>query len=156
MDGQAIRRPTYREGHPMLFLLRMAFWLTLIVMILPTDGEKPSAVYDTAEAAMKDMSEFCTRKPEACEKGREALGELGEKAQAGMTMLFELVAGYNDSEGGKPAAPAPVALEPKPAAPAPKAEPAMGPSANRDGSSHTLTGDDLQPRWGITDLASGV
>lgn len=132
----------------MFFLLRTAFWLTLIVMILPTDGEKPSAVYGTAEAAVKDLSEFCTRKPAACEKGREALGELGEKAQAGMTMLFELAAGYNDSEGDRPVAPA--AVEPKPAAPAPKAEPAIGPSANRDGSSHTLTGDDLQPRWAIT------
>ncbi len=140
----------------MFFLLRTIFWLALILMILPTDTEKQSAVYGTAEAAVKDLSEFCTRKPDACEKGREALGELGEKAQAGLTMLIDLVAGYNDTEGGKQPAPAPVALEPRPAAPAPQPEPAIGPSANRDGSSHTLTGDDLEPRWAIRDLASGA
>ena len=66
----------------MFFLLRMAFWLTLVLALLPTGSSQPakgpplhaSDAVTAATAAVSDMSNFCTRQAEACEVGTQAAG----------------------------------------------------------------------------------
>ena len=60
----------------MLFLLRTAFWLMIIVLLLPTDERQRSEVYGTAQAAVHDLATFCDRNPETCAKGKDAFGVL--------------------------------------------------------------------------------
>jgi hypothetical protein len=87
----------------MLFLLRTAFWLMIIVLLLPTDERQRSEVYGTAQAAVNDIATFCDRNPETCAKGKDAFGVLVQKAQFGARMLIDLINGTKsagEGEGG--------------------------------------------------------
>ncbi len=85
----------------MFFLLRMAFWLGLVLVLLPTDKSQDSdkappqvATSDAisaATAAVQDMSQFCTRQPAACAVGGQAATVIGHRAQAGAKKLYGII-----------------------------------------------------------------
>lgn len=84
----------------MFFLMRMAFWLTLVLVLLPTDktaNTDKSKSIDTmdaasaAAAAMSDMTQFCTRQPTACEVGGKAAVAIGERAQNGARKVYQFI-----------------------------------------------------------------
>lgn len=81
----------------MMFLLRAAFWLGLVLVLLPSGGTKSdtqvSAVdaVSAASAAVSDMSQFCSRQPAACEIGGQAATVIGQRAQAGAKMIFDFL-----------------------------------------------------------------
>lgn len=84
----------------MLFLIRAAFWLTILILLLPADGQQKNQVYGTAEAAVKDVVSFCDRNPETCDTGRDAFDVLVQKAQFGARMLMDFVEEQTGSTGG--------------------------------------------------------
>ena len=65
----------------MMFLIRSAFWLMIIVLLLPTDEGQQSEVYGTAEAAVKDVANFCDRNPETCTTGKDAFACSGPQGR---------------------------------------------------------------------------
>lgn len=81
----------------MRFLFRMAFWLTVILALLPSSGSQPtpkvnvSAIeaMSAATATVTDMRSFCERQPDACSIGSQAAAAIGLRAQAGARMLYE-------------------------------------------------------------------
>lgn len=84
----------------MFFLLRMAFWLCIVLALLPTDKTPetdkaaPVAATDAvsaATAAVSDMAQFCTRQPTACEIGGKAAVAVGERAQAGAKKVYDFI-----------------------------------------------------------------
>jgi hypothetical protein len=82
----------------MFFLIRAAFWLSIVVILLPTGSQpKPGPTFQTAEAvsaasaAVSDMRQFCARQPEACSVGSQAAIAFGYKAQAGAKMLYDFL-----------------------------------------------------------------
>jgi len=84
----------------MKFLLRTAFWLTIVVLLLAAANSQNGApaphlgageAVSAASAAVSDMRQFCARQPEACAVGSQALTGLGQKAQAGAKMLYEFL-----------------------------------------------------------------
>jgi len=84
----------------MFFLLRMAFWLGVVCVLLPSGGSKPSApetrinatqAATLASAAVTDMRGFCDRQPDACKVGGKFAIAIGHKAEAGARTLYELV-----------------------------------------------------------------
>ena len=84
----------------MFFLIRMAFWLGLVLVLLPTgkttDDEKLPKVstgdaVSAAAAAVSDMSQFCVRQPTACEIGGQAATVIGHRAQAGARKVYQLI-----------------------------------------------------------------
>src|SRR5580692_4579682 len=84
----------------MFFLLRMAFWLGLVLVLLPRDktpeSEKlpqigASEAVSAATAAVSDMSQFCKRQPAACEVGGQAAVVIGQRAQAGAQKLYHII-----------------------------------------------------------------
>ena len=83
----------------MMFLLRMAFWLGLVLVLLPTGGSEPvrgphvgaADAVSAASAAVSDMRQFCARQAEACTVGSQAAVSLGHRAQAGAKMLYEFL-----------------------------------------------------------------
>lgn len=82
----------------MKLLLRAAFWLTILILILPAKSPSPSGqdvdpanAVSAASAAVSDMRRFCDRQPEACTVGSQAATVFGQKAQAGAKMLYEFV-----------------------------------------------------------------
>ena len=84
----------------MFFLLRMAFWLGVVCVLLPGGGAKstsPDAQIDATQAAafagaaVSDMRGFCERQPDACEVGGKVAVALGHKAEAGARTLYEFI-----------------------------------------------------------------
>ena len=83
----------------MFFLIRAAFWLSIVILLLPTGSQQQKSVptIETAEAvsaasaAVSDMRQFCARQPEACTVGSQAAVAFGYKAQAGAKMLYDFL-----------------------------------------------------------------
>lgn len=84
----------------MFFLLRVAFWLTVILVLLPFGSPKPveqntsvgaTEAVVAAGAAVSDMSNFCDRQPGACEVGSQAASVIGQRAQAGARMVYDFI-----------------------------------------------------------------
>ena len=83
----------------MFFLLRVAFWLTIVLALLPSGSSQPGmqtkvAATDAmvaAGAAVSDMSSFCDRQPEACVVGAQTAIAIGQRAQAGARMVYEFI-----------------------------------------------------------------
>ncbi len=83
----------------MFFLLRVAFWLGVVCVLLPsgTKSTLPDADIDAnqavtlASAAVSDMRGFCDRQPDACVAGGKVAVALGHKAEAGARTLYEII-----------------------------------------------------------------
>lgn len=82
----------------MRFLLRLAFWLGVVAILLPRSEQQPSSgsqvhareAVAAATATVGDMAKFCDRQPEACTVGTQAAEELGDRARAGAKRLYEM------------------------------------------------------------------
>lgn len=123
----------------MKFLLKLAFWLSVVILLLPSDREQQNApsqmgtgdAVSAANAAVSDMRQFCTRQPDACAVGSQALVHFGHKAQSGAKLLYDFL---NDKLGH---------AETQEAATTPAAPVVHG----RKPSQNTLTPTDLAQPW---------
>ena len=87
----------------MFFLLRVAFWFTVVLVLLPSSGAQPGAKTNigateammAAGAAVSDMSGFCDRQPNACVVGAQAAAALGQRAQAGAKMVYDFLSEHS-------------------------------------------------------------
>ena len=84
----------------MFFLLRLVFWVGLVLVLLPRDKTPESdklpqvgasEAVSAATAAVSDMSQFCKRQPTACEVGGQAATVIGQRAQAGARKLYQIM-----------------------------------------------------------------
>jgi hypothetical protein len=91
----------------MFFLLRMAFWLGLVLVLLPRDRTPESdklpqlgasEAVSAASAAVSDMSQFCKRQPAACEVGGQAAAVLTHRAQDGARKLYQIITDKRSSD----------------------------------------------------------
>jgi hypothetical protein len=78
----------------------MAFWLGLVLVLLPRDptpeSEKApqigaSEAISAATAAASDMGQFCKRQPAACEVGGQAATAIGQRAQDGARKIYKII-----------------------------------------------------------------
>ena len=145
----------------MFFLVRVAFWLSIVIVLLPTgqtqtpsQGPQVGAVdaLAAAGAAVSDMRQFCARQPEACEVGSQAAAAFGQKAQASAKMLFEFLSERWNAE--QPAGDAARTAPENKAAPAkpssgtaPRRAPETTGSLAGPASRDTLTPADRAPAW---------
>ena len=93
----------------MFFLLRMAFWLGLVLVLLPTEktpeSEKLPQIGATeavtaATGVVSDMSQFCVRQPAACEIGSQAATVIGHRAQAGARKVYQMITDKKNNTTG--------------------------------------------------------
>ena len=133
----------------MFFLLRMAFWLGLVLVLLPREktpqSEKlpqigTSEAVSAASAAVSDMSQFCKRQPAACEVGGQAATVIGQRAQDGARKLYQII---TDKKAEKKAPDHTGSI-----GPGDDAEAALADASPRE----TLTQDDLAAAWRVTPL----
>ena len=87
----------------MFFLIRAAFWLCVVLALLPTFAGKDTSPQQSvaqsnigageaviaASATVSDLTGFCSRQPEACSVGSQAAVAFGNKAQAGAKILYD-------------------------------------------------------------------
>jgi hypothetical protein len=127
----------------MFFLLRMAFWLGLVLVLLPREKTPESdklpqlgasEAVSAATAAVSDMSQFCKRQPAACEVGGQAATVIGQRAQAGARKLYQIITDKRAPDhtgsigGGEQGEASPVDVV----------------------AGNTLTADDLAAEWRLT------
>jgi hypothetical protein len=124
-----------------MFLLRTAFWISVVLVLLPSGETKPAPeapkvdafdAISAATSAVADMGQFCTRNPEACETGAHAAAAFGQRAQAGAKMVYDFLSerletGSVPSDAGK--------------------KPADGKNEKQVKSQHTLKQNDLAPAY---------
>lgn len=117
----------------MFFLLRMAFWLGVVCVLLP-GGTRPTSqdakvdatqAVTLASAAVSDMRGFCDRQPGACVAGGKVAAAIGQRAEAGARTIFDFIVAKLTEKTATAAKTAP-------------------PSASGQG---TLTAVDMQPAW---------
>ena len=126
----------------MFFLLRMAFWLGLVLILLPSGGAhrnqqtsevNTSDAISAASATVHDLKGFCGREPNACAVGSQLAAAIGYRAQAGARMLYEMLSDALATHDG----PLPAAGD----------VPAQMPPSVQPASENTLTPTDLAPAW---------
>jgi hypothetical protein len=88
----------------MMFLIRTAFWLAVVIMLIPVDDQtaaeqstahvQPVAAVEAASAAqatLRDVGGFCSRNPTACDIG----GRIGTtfllKARSGARLAYDFL-----------------------------------------------------------------
>jgi hypothetical protein len=116
----------------MFFLLRVAFWLSIVLVLLPSGDYQPKEqprigaadAVNAASAAVSDLGGFCARQPGACEVGGQAVVAFGQRAQAGARYLFDIL---HDRL-------------------APSTTGSIG-TGSASASQHTLKPADLEPEW---------
>ena len=149
----------------MRFLLRMAFWLGVVLVLLPRGESQPSSsaeisateAMSAATATVGDMRQFCERQPGACVVGSQAAVALEDRAKAGAKRLYEM---FNEklaaSEGEKVTTV--TAARNTQAVPLPPARPSQHATQARNAAQRTqqatsqktqdtLTPADLAPAW---------
>ena len=130
----------------MFFLLRVAFWLTIVLALLPSGGTQQSAqakvgpteAVVAAGAAVSDMSNFCDRQPGACVVGAQTAVAIGQRAQAGAKMVYEFFSDHT-SHATETGSVSKAKAEPKHAA--------MRTVPTSPGSQSTLKDSDLDALW---------
>src|SRR5215203_6266201 len=89
----------------MFFLLRMAFWLGLVLVLLPREKTPESdkapqigasEAVQAATAAVSDMTQFCKRQPAACEVGGQAATVIGQRAAEGARKVYSIITDKTD------------------------------------------------------------
>jgi hypothetical protein len=131
---KAGEKPPVKMDGVMFFLLRMAFWLTVVCVLLPsgTKSNSPDAQIDATQAAslagaaVSDMRGFCDRQPDACVVGGKVVVAIGYKAEAGARTIYEFI----NSKLAETSATTPTKLVP-------------APTANKG----TLSASDIAPAW---------
>ncbi len=119
----------------MFFLLRMAFWLSVVCVLLPSGTRAPTdsnidakAAVTAASAAVSDVRGFCDRQPDACVAGGKIAVAIGHKAEAGARTIYDFITTKLSEKS-------------------PLAEKTTKPSGASTRDQGTLTATDLQPEW---------
>ena len=107
-----------------MFIVRTVFWLSLVVLILPTDARQQQQLTSKLVSTVHHMSSFCDRNASACETGARYWDLFTQKADYGFQLAVSVI---SNQFGGNTA-----------------------PMNNGDGkgaSAGTLQPQDLAPAW---------
>jgi hypothetical protein len=113
----------------MMFLLRLAFWILVICLLLPDSPGDNRRLLSSAERTVSDLRGFCQRNPDVCEDMRITMTSMLTKLKNGAEFIQALLA-QDDKNGGSGSA-------------APPAAPAEGQTAAKGGKPPPR----LMPNW---------
>ena len=111
-----------------MFLLRVAFWLSIVILLIPADPasriEAPRVTLVEAlvatRATIADLSGFCDRNTDVCATAGSAWQMFAERAGTGMRTLYRYLDGErsaNDDDRGEDGAGSSGTLRPEDQAP---------------------------------------
>jgi len=111
------------------FLIRTAFWFSLVLLVLPLgtgpNGENsvsPLQAIFAAREAVGDLAGICERKPDVCETGKAAMQTIGVRARESARIAYQAL----DEQFGQPDTATQTGSVPEAA---PEAGPDAGPEA---------------------------
>lgn len=80
------------------FLLRMAFWFSLVLLVLPfnfagddKDAVNPIQAFSAASRAVTDIAALCQREPDVCETGKAAFHTISVRARESARIAYEMI-----------------------------------------------------------------
>lgn len=126
-----------------MFFVKAAFWIFLILLLMPTNDKDKSDFYIAAGRTLSDLGGFCTRNPDVCDKTGTLFDAIVRKLRNTTQMIEDLVREVGaDSQ--------PDSFQPDPMNEPRRREGAQGdariaPAASN--SQHTLEPIDFQPTW---------
>ncbi len=148
-----------------MFLVRSAFWLSVVILLLPAEIDKTDTKLNdaqvsitagqalvAAQSTVSDLSGFCLRNQTACSTGKAAVDLFIRKAQYGANLLNEWVSGVSSANAStvepvkRSSLQAPASSEL--AATATKSGRSVHLTKSNRASQQTLTKEDLHPAWG--------
>jgi hypothetical protein len=124
-----------------MFLIRVTFWLALIVLLLPTDKSAQERLYAAASETAHRVATFCDRNPQVCTRGNEYWAVFKRKLDFGTKLAYELASERLMGKSAPAAAPVTTSSTPPT-----KVERAKG----------TLSPPDMQPEWRGKPAKSGA
>jgi hypothetical protein len=116
-----------------MFLIRAAFWITVVIFLIPVGDEAPPSAADVgepinafeavgaAQSTIQDMGGFCDRNPDVCQISGRVAHTFALKARTGALWVYDVL---DRKLGGT-------------------GQPATG----ADPSAGTLSQSDLDPEW---------
>lgn len=110
-----------------MFFIKLAFWLGLVVLLLPTDAQQQARLYTTATATVERVTTFCDRNARTCTVAAETWASFLKKAEFGARLVGDLV-----STAGRHGE---------------TAQPENMPSGGKAEPRGTLSPTDMQPAW---------
>ncbi len=139
-----------------MFFVKAAFWIFLILLLMPSNDREKSDFYIAAGRTMSDIGSFCDRNPDVCDSTSAIFENIARKVRTTIEMLEDAV--RSDGDEADPYSDAPrerhrgesrhyrgassnlMMIEPEVTA-------AMPVSAEPEGSQDTLRPDDREPDW---------
>lgn len=100
----------------MMFLLKTAFWLAVVIMLIPVDDEvarqhqaaldaQPVGAFEAvgaAQTALDDVGGFCSRNPDTCAIGERIGTTFALKARSGALLVYGWLDGMVGGNGALP------------------------------------------------------
>ncbi len=93
------------------FLIRMAFWFSLVLLALPLgvgpgeDGQQsvgPIQALFAAREAVGDIAGLCERKPDVCETGKSAMYTISVRAKETARIAAAMIDDQQSGQAGAP------------------------------------------------------
>ena len=133
-----------------MFFVRAAFWIFLILLLMPTNDKEKSDFYTAAGRTISDLGDFCKRNPDVCDKTGAIFSMFVRKIQAAVESIDEAISKNGDAATGKDADrhPGYTTRERTPdqrGQRGAQGSARMAPTANS--SQNTLRSEDLAPAW---------
>ena len=74
-----------------MFFVKLAFWVGVVVMLLPSDEQQQARFYTTATTAVERVTTFCDRNPRTCATSSEVWSSFLRKAEFAARLVGDLV-----------------------------------------------------------------
>jgi hypothetical protein len=126
-----------------MFFVKAAFWIVLIILLLPSNGQEKFEFYATAERTISDIGGFCKRNPEVCEKTSNMVDGVVRKLRTTAAMIEDALRDAGIGARREQTEERPASRERH--GQLDDDDPAMTAAASMSGD--TLTNEDLRPSW---------
>src|SRR5262245_46791757 len=74
-----------------MFFVRAAFWIFLILLLMPTNDKEKTDFYTAASRTVSDLGGFCGRNPQVCDSTSSIFENILRKVRNTVDMLEDMV-----------------------------------------------------------------
>ncbi len=125
-----------------MFFVKAAFWIVLIILLLPSNGQEKFELYVAAERTISDIGGFCKRNPDVCEKTSSMVDGVVQKLRTTTEIIEQALRDSGIGARREQTGEQPDSRE---------RHGRIGDDPNMTGASSmsgdTLTSEDLRPTW---------
>ncbi|MDZ4789687.1 MAG: DUF5330 domain-containing protein [Hyphomicrobiales bacterium] len=121
-----------------MFIIKLAFWAAIVLMLLPSSHKDKQELYGAAEKTVIDLYSFCDRNPDVCNTAGNTFTHILQKVRVGVDTIEEMMSDGKREQAGAEESPNTSGLYSSVSA---------EPIADEDTAQNTLRQQDLDPEW---------